>query len=326
MKINDVQYNIERELELIEESLTDQSATFSKHQIENFFKELWETLSLTWNKLKERLLEVKMFQEQITKERTSFLLQKKEELLKKKAEYWERYQVLDEEREQLLQKIKESNTLKKFAQKELVISELSNQLKKIDESLATFRIIAEQSKALQDVNTKIKHLADSIQRQTKRENYPSFFTEIVDIFTSAYQKAIGEENELPMLFVSKNKEGNVDFFCKVYNTIAKERLEITDGHTMMKTICAIFVLAILIVYAKNNLRFFRFAYHDWVLDWAWKPVKRAFVEETKKLSEEYGIQYIISVIKTDFKKTDSLISNNIILTLSEDKPLFWITF
>lgn len=326
MKINDIQYNIERELELIEESLTDQSAAFSKYQIEKFFKELWETLSLTWDKLKERLLEVKMFQEQITKERTSFLLQKKDELLKKKDEYWKRYQVLDEEREQLLQKIKESNTLKKFAQKELVISELSNQLKNIDESLTTFRIIAEQSKTLQDVNTKIAHLSDTIQQQTTRENYPSLFNEIVNIFTSAYQKAIGKENELPILFVSKNKEENVDFFCKVYNTMAKERLEITDGHTMMKTICAIFILAILVVYAKNNLRFFRFAYHDWVLDWAWEDVKKTFIEEAKKLSEEYGIQYIISVIKTDFEKENPLIADDIILTLSEEKNLFWVAF
>lgn len=326
MKINDVQYNIERELEVIEESLTDQPAVFSKNQIENFFKELWETLSLTGDKLKKRLIEVKIFQEQITKERNSFLLQKKEELLKKKDEYWKRYQVLDEEREQLLQKIKESNTLKKFAQKEIVISELSNQLKNIDESLTTFRIITEQSKVLQDVNNKIKRLADIIQQQTKRDNYPPFFWEIQDIFTSAYKKAIGKENELPMLFVSKNKEENVDFFCKVYDTIAKESIDITDWHTVMKTLCAIFVLAILVAYAKNNLSFFRFAYHDWVLDWAWEDVKKAFIKETKKLSEEYGIQYIISVIKTDFVKTDPLIANDIVLTLSENKPLFWKTF
>ena len=152
------------------------------------------------------------------------------------------------------------------------------------------------------------------------------FNEIVNIFTSAYQKAIGKENELPILFVSKNKEENVDFFCKVYNTMAKERLEITDGHTMMKTICAIFILAILVVYAKNNLRFFRFAYHDWVLDWAWEDVKKTFIEEAKKLSEEYGIQYIISVIKTDFEKENPLIADDIILTLSEEKNLFWVAF
>lgn len=326
MKINDVQYNMERELEVIEESLTDQPALFSKNQIENFFKELWETLSLTGDKLKERLLEVKIFQEQITKERNSFLLQKKEELLQKKDEYWKRYQVLDEEREQLLQKIKESNTLKKFAQKEIVISELSNQLKNIDESLTTFRIITEQSKVLQDVNNKIKCLADIIQQQTKRDNYPPFFWEIQDIFTSAYKKAIGKENELPMLFVSKNKEENVDFFCKVYDTIAKESIDITDWHTVMKTLCAIFVLAILVAYAKNNLSFFRFAYHDWVLDWAWEEVKKAFIEEVKRLSEEYNVQYIVSMIKTDFKKESPLIADDIILILSEEKNLFWVAF
>lgn len=326
MKINDVQYNIERELEVIEESLTNQPAAFSKNQIENFFKELWETLSLTGDKLKERLLEVKIFQEQITKERNSFLLQKKEELLQKKDEYWKRYQILDDEREQLLQKIKESNTLKKFAQKEMVISELSNQLKNIDESLTTFRIITEQSKVLQDVNNKIKHLADIIQRQTKRDNYPSFFWEIGDIFTSAYKKAIGKENELPMLFVSKNKEENVDFFCKVYDTMAKESIDITDWHTVMKTLCAIFVLAILVAYAKNNLSFFRFAYHDWVLDWAWEEVKKAFIEEVKRLSEEYNVQYIVSMIKTDFEKENPLIADDIILILSEEKNLFWVAF
>ena len=71
---------------------------------------------------------------------------------------------------------------------------------------------------------------------------------------------------------------------------------------------------------------FRFAYHDWILDWASKEVKKAFIEEVKKLSEKYNIQYIVSMIKTDFEKENPLIADDIILTLSEEKNLFWVAF
>lgn len=325
-KINDCQYKIETELKIIEESISEQQNEVSENQIKRFFKELWDSLSLEWDQLKQRLLEVKKFQEQITKERNNFLIEKKKELLLKKEEYWRRYQKLDNEREQLLQKIKENNTLKKFAQKELVISKLSEQLKSIDERLTTFRIVSEQVKSVEEIDQKIDILANKIEEQTKRSNYPTFFKEIEEIFTSAYKKIIGKEYEFPILSVSKNNEENVDFSCKVYNSQTQENIDITDWHTMRKTICAIFVLAIMITYAKNNLNCFRFAYHDWVLDWASKEVKKAFIEEVKKLSEKYNIQYIVSMIKTDFEKENPLIADDIILTLSEEKNLFWVAF
>ena len=325
-KINDCQYKIETELKIIEESISEQQNEVSENQIKRFFKELWDSLSLEWDQLKQRLLEVKKFQEQITKERNNFLIQKKKTLLQKKEEYWIRYQELDSEREHLLKKIKETNTLKKFAQKELVISELSEQLKSIDERLATFRIISEQVKSVEEIDEKINILANIIDEQTKKSNYPLFFKEIEGIFTSAYKNIIGKEYEFPILSVSKNNEENVDFSCKVYNSQTQENIDITDWHTMRKTICAIFVLAIMITYAKNNLNCFRFAYHDWVLDWASKEVKKAFIEEVKKLSEKYNIQYIVSMIKTDFEKENPLIADDIILTLSEEKNLFWVAF
>lgn len=324
--INDEQYKVETELKIIEESITEQQNEFSEKQIKRFFKELWDSLSLEWDQLKDRLLEVKKFQEQITKERNNFLIQKKKTLLQKKEEYWIRYQELDSEREHLLKKIKETNTLKKFAQKELVISELSEQLKSIDERLTTFRIISEQVKSVEAIDEKINILANIIDEQTKKSNYPLFFKEIEGIFTSAYKNIIGKEYEFPILSVSKNNEENVNFSCKVYNSQTQENIDITDWHTMMKTICAIFVLAIMITYAKNNLNCFRFAYHDWVLDWAWEEVKKAFIEEVKKLSEKYNVQYILSMIKTDFKKENTIINKDIVLTLSEEKKLFWISF
>ena len=80
------------------------------------------------------------------------------------------------------------------------------------------------------------------------------------------------------------------------------------------------------IYSEEGFNFFKFAYYDWVLESAWEGVKRNFIRETKELCSKYNIQYLISVIRTDLPTDKSITNQDIIITLSKNKKLFWKNF
>jgi uncharacterized protein YydD (DUF2326 family) len=99
-----------------------------------------------------------------------------------------------------------------------------------------------------------------------------------------------------------------------------------EGHTFMRGLCASFVLAILIHYSSKS--FFRFAYHDWILDSRWHKHKILFIDLLREYAKQYDLQYIISLIKSDVPNEQGFKFNDteIVRTLSKDDKLFDMDF
>ena len=75
---------------------------------------------------------------------------------------------------------------------------------------------------------------------------------------------------------------------------------------------------------KDN--FFKFAYHDGIMEsWGDRP-KINFFKEIREICDNHNIQYIISVIKSDVPDNFKFKPEEIVATLSDEKPLFGFKF
>ena len=70
-----------------------------------------------------------------------------------------------------------------------------------------------------------------------------------------------------------------------------------QGTTYKKLLCMAFDLSLLIHYSKDS--FFRFVYHDGILEGLDNRIKIRLLDKIKQICEEYNIQYILSLIDSD---------------------------
>jgi uncharacterized protein YydD (DUF2326 family) len=143
-------------------------------------------------------------------------------------------------------------------------------------------------------------------------------------FEEFYRKTFNWSSKA-ILVIDINESWNIEFESTVINT--EETKKVTwmwDWYTSTKVICASLILAILISY--SNKSFFRFAYHDWVLETWWDSLKNNFLKYLKEMTSENDIQYIISMIKSDIPKWDIFDTNDIVVNLNKDNLLFWINY
>lgn len=102
-----------------------------------------------------------------------------------------------------------------------------------------------------------------------------------------------------------NSNDNVEFLPpKVHGKTGEKKETAKDeGNTYKKLLCVAFDLAILSAY--NSESFYRFVYHDDVLSQQGFGIKNRLLKLINELSQEYDLQYIFSVIKSDLPHDDS---------------------
>ena len=154
----------------------------------------------------------------------------------------------------------------------------------------------------------------SIKEEINKDNID--YQAIKEIFREIYKKTF---EYTANLVVQQNTQGNIDFDTIVLN-ISKDLTGKGDGYTSTKVLCASFVLAILVHYSTKS--FFRFAYHDGILESWGDNHKIHFINLVRDYCSKYGIQYIISLIRSDIPNGFKLQDKEIIRTLSKKDELF----
>lgn len=324
-RLNREQYKISTELELINESLEETTITeFQERQFKEFFTQLEGVLSEQGDELKQRLIDVKNFQETLTLERNKYLQERKILLESDLDAIAKKYKSLDDKKEQHLRRLQESDLFKKYQSQQRDIAEDLERINKLERALAIHHLIEEYEKKRNKIEEEIKDLVSKIKSQNSYANYPELFTKISNLLKDTYSK-VYDKTEKALIYVNTNHLWNPDFENRI--TDQKDNpLATDDGHTAKRILCALFILSIMAIYSEAGLNFFRFAYYDWVLESAWEGVKRNFIREIKGLCDKYNIQYFISVIRTDLPTDGSITNQDIVLTLSKNKKLFWKTF
>ena len=99
-----------------------------------------------------------------------------------------------------------------------------------------------------------------------------------------------------IISIKQNVDSNVEFAAD-YQTTAHITTSEADGTSYKKLLCVAFDLALLISYSSHS--FYKFVYHDGVLEGLDDRVKQRLITITQRICSEYGLQYILSLIDSD---------------------------
>ena len=102
-----------------------------------------------------------------------------------------------------------------------------------------------------------------------------------------------------IISIKQNKEANVEFEAD-YQTTTHITTSEADGTSYKKLLCVAFDIALLVSYSSHS--FYRFVYHDGVLEGLDDRVKQRLILVTQRICYEYGLQYILSLIDSDIPK------------------------
>ncbi len=298
---NTDRYRISYEINKIESSLSDINDNIDNKAINSLFEEV----NLYYpQQLKKEYDDLINFQKSLTTERKKYL---SETLIQLKIEYSDLNKNIEEiesHKSDLLSLLTQKDSYYKFKeyQKKIIgieveIERIKDKLKVIDSSL----IIEREIKINQVlVNTKIDELKQALTER-KHSNINRIFNSII--------KEILDTNAL--ISLKLNNQGNVEFNADYQNKTDLLKTSESQGTTYKKLLCVAFDLSLLDNY--SNKSFYKFVYHDGVLEGLDDRIKIRYIKLVKDFCEKYDLQYIVTLIDSDLPKD--------MLDLIEDKDI-----
>ena len=280
-------YYLKYEIEKIEKSLSADIDYIDLDALRAIYDEVQINFPDTMLNEYQKVLE---FNKQIGQERNRYL---KENFETYKIELdnllIELYKI-EQEKSLILMEITNKSSYEKFktyqkqlAKTEAYILNLENKLEQIGNMS---RIQKELSEIEEQIKLKVAELKKVIYAQNHRH--------IRKLFNDFTIKVL---NAPSILSVKTNKANSIDFEADYQN---KEDLSITDlskGFTYKKILCAAFDVALLQHY--NDKSFYRFVYHDGILDSLDIRKKETYIQHIRNVVSEYNIQYILTIIESE---------------------------
>lgn len=287
--LNAERYKLGYEIRKIESSLEQVSTVVRLDKLKELYTEVGiffpETLSKKYDELER-------FTQAISSEREKYL---RENLIILKREYEDidaKIKFKEKERSNRIVMLTEADAYDKFKiyQKDLAniegeINLLREKLRLIDNS----SIIEEEIENLQEQKKLfISEIRDAINKRAHAE--------INRIFNQIITEIVGTN---AIISIKQNTDGNVEFEAD-YQTSTQITTSEADGTSYKKLLCVAFDLALLIHYSKHS--FYRFVYHDGVLEGLDDRIKQRLLNVTQRLCKEYNLQYILTLIDSDIPR------------------------
>jgi len=315
-RLNSERYRLDCEIKRIRESLK-YHVTFDVDEV----KELFEQSNIIFpNELKKSYEDLLQFNSSLSQERSKYL----KEDLKTNLEYIgkieEELRKLNQEKDYVLSFLRETDTFSKYKSLQNDIYRVNEQISQLKLKLDSLGTAENYQKKVDMLKRESKEIASEVKEVIDKGS--ELFDSINSIFKDVFRRTM---DHTALLVVKPNQEGNPDF--EVITIDDKDKEQLTgqgEGYTATKVQCAAFVLAILATYNKEH--FFKFAYHDGLLEsWGDHP-KVNFFNEVRKICAEYDIQYTVSVIRSDVPEDFDFKEGEIIAKLTDEKPLFGFNF
>lgn len=291
---NQRRYTLQYEIQEIDHSLSS-GFDFDLEEVERVFDEVGRTLPELLVRSYEELVE---FNQRISEGRKQRLRSLRDQLAREGATLAERLSELDEERARLLGALREQETLTKYralqrdlAERERELERHRGRLTVLDRASATQEEILEEKRKRQAVISRIEGEArgGNVVLREVRARFASFIEHVIN---------------LPALMsVTVNEAGNLDFGVQTLDrTYRKQETEQGKGMSYRKLLCAAFDLALFATHADRE--FYRFMYHDGILEALDNRRKRQWLGLVRRVSQEKELQYILTVIDTDLPRDE----------------------
>lgn len=287
--LNAERYKLGYEIRKIESSLEQVSTVVRLDKL----KELYTEVGIFFPEaLSKKYDELERFTQAISSEREKYL---RENLVILKREYEDidaKIKSKEKERSNRIVMLTEADAYDKFKtyQKDLAniegeINLLREKLRLIDNS----SIIKDEIENLQEQKKLyISEIRDAINKRAHAE--------INRIFNQIITEIVGTN---AIISIKQNTDGNVEFEAD-YQTSTQITTSEADGTSYKKLLCVAFDMALLIHYSKHS--FYRFVYHDGVLEGLDDRIKQRLLNVTQRLCKEYNLQYILTLIDSDIPR------------------------
>lgn len=291
-KLNTLKYDLDYEISEIDKSLKS-NITYDIEDITELYKEF--QIYFPDNLIKE-YRDLINFNEKVFVERKQYLLKslelKKQQLQNIDVELLD----LNEQRKRYMSNFTQSDTFEKYNLYRNELINIERDIARYTTELENVDVIKNLNKEITKIDKGIEETTNNIKNQIEvgNDTYKSIRRDFHD-----FVKII--LNHEAMISLSVNSNGNIEF----KDSIVDENNQITaqnDGHTYKKILCACFDLALIKNYADKN--FYKTVYHDGCLESLDPRKQKQYLELVRRISNEYGIQYILTALKSDIPADD----------------------
>ena len=305
---NTDRYRISFEINKIESSLSDIIDDIDNKTISDLFEEV--NLYYPQQLIKE-YNDLINFQKSLTIERKKYLLETLNELKKEYLDLNTKIKEIENQKGELLSLLTQKDSYQKFKEYqkktvslEVEVERIDDKIQAIDNSLIIENDIAEKKESITNY---ILALKDALSER-KHSNINKIFNSII--------KEILDTNAL--ISLKLNNHGNIEFNADYQNKVDFLNTSESQGTTYKKLLCVAFDLSLLVNFSDKS--FYKFVYHDGVLEGLDDRIKIRYIKLVKELCEKYDLQYIVTLIDSDLPKDmPNLIEENDICLRLNDK-------
>lgn len=286
-EFNSLEYSLSYELDKAQKSIAN-SVSFDMEQLKDIYSDVEVYFPQSLSKSYEELVQ---FNNDITKERNKYLKERIKAITEELQEVRQKLQELNAQRNETLNVLQSKDSFKKFKTYQINLARLEGEISKLEEQLKSIDKIANLKDIVSEIDSKLEVTIKEINDNIKYQDNP-INAEIKKIFNEVFRTVFNVE---ALLYVRQNTNGNVEF-----KTDVAESSRITaesNGYTYRKMLCVAFDVAVLIAYRKHS--FYRFVYHDGVLEGLDNRKKKKFIELVQEYCKLYDIQYICTSIEDD---------------------------
>ena len=200
------------------------------------------------------------------------------------------------------QKFKEYQ--KKTISLEVEVERIDDKIQAIDNSLIIENDITVKKESIASHILALKEALTERKHSSINKIFNSIIKEILD--TNA------------LISLKLNNQGNIEFNADYQNKVDLLNTSESQGTTYKKLLCVAFDLSLLVNFSDKS--FYKFVYHDGVLEGLDDRIKIRYIKLVKELCEKYDLQYIITLIDSDLPKDmPDLIENEDICLRLNDK-------
>ena len=305
---NTDRYRISYEINKIESSLSDIIDDIDNKTISDLFEEV----NLYYpQQLKKEYNDLISFQKSLTIERKKYLLETLTELKGEYSDLNSKIRVIENQKGELLSLLTQKDSYQKFKEYqkktvslEVEVERIDDKIQAIDNSLIIENDIAEKKESITNY---ILALKDALSER-KHSNINKIFNSII--------KEILDTNAL--ISLKLNNHGNIEFNADYQNKVDFLNTSESQGTTYKKLLCVAFDLSLLVNFSDKS--FYKFVYHDGVLEGLDDRIKIRYIKFVKELCEKYDLQYIVTLIDSDLPRDmPNLIEENDICLRLNDK-------
>lgn len=285
--LNTDRYRLAYEINKIEESLSNLSQEVNIQDLEELYK---ETELYFPEELKKDFSDLIQFNEAISKERKKYLTENLADLKKQYISVNKELKTFETDKSEKLAFLTEKDSYEKFKAYQKQLSKLETEIARINDKIKAVDQSLEIEEQIQQIHLKVENAVAEIRNAVNKREH----ADINRIFNSIIYDVLGTN---ALISIEVNKYGNIEYTADYQNPADLLTTSEAQGTTYKKLLCMAFDLALLIHY--RNRSFFRFAYHDGILEGLDDRIKIRLLNKIKAICEEYDLQYILSLIDSD---------------------------